>query len=229
MAGELEGKTVLITAGPTHEYIDDMRYLANPSTGRMGIELAIEGRHRGAKVHLVCGPTHLRAPDGVSYHSVVSALDMFSEVSKYFDSCDVFIASAAVGDYRPATRVAGKIKKGPETINLELIKNPDILKTMGDKQSDKQVIAGFSLESSDFLKHGLRKLLDKNCDLMFINSPQSFGSGRGNSMLIHERGVAYRFSGVNKLQLSMHILDCVEDVLAGRELPVLEAFEQESR
>ncbi|MCF6228728.1 MAG: phosphopantothenoylcysteine decarboxylase, partial [Planctomycetes bacterium] len=181
MAGELAGKTVLITAGPTHEYIDDVRYLANPSTGRMGIELATEARHRGAKVHLVCGPTHLRAPDGVSYHSVVSALDMLSEVSKYFDSCDVFIASAAVGDYRPAIRTEGKIKKGPETINLELIKNPDILKTMGKKQSDSQVIAGFCLESSDFLKQGLRKLLDKNCDLMFINSPQSFGSGRGNS------------------------------------------------
>ncbi|MEE9311540.1 MAG: phosphopantothenoylcysteine decarboxylase [Planctomycetota bacterium] len=226
MAGELEGKTVLITAGPTHEYIDDVRYLANPSTGRMGIELANEARDRGAKVHLVCGPTHLRAPDGVLFHRVVGALDMFREVSKYFESCDVFIASAAVGDYRPVIRTEGKIKKGPETITLELIKNPDILKTMGEKQSDTQVIAGFSLEISDFQKHGLGKLLDKNCDLMFINSPHSFGSGRGNSMLIHECGVAYRFSGVNKLQLSMHILDCVEDVLAGRDLPVLEAFEQ---
>lgn len=227
MARELDGKVVLVTAGPTYEFIDEVRYLGNPSTGRMGIELAIEARDRGAKVHLICGPTHLRAPDGVSYHSVVSACDMFEAVESRFASSDVFIASAAVGDYRPVSRIEGKFKKGPDAITLDLVKNPDILKIMGDTQTAGQVVAGFSLETSDLLKHGYGKLVDKRCQLMFINSPSNFGASRGNSMLIHEHGVAFRFAGVNKMQLSQHILNCVEDILAGRELPVLEAFEQE--
>ncbi|MHC4839686.1 MAG: phosphopantothenoylcysteine decarboxylase domain-containing protein [Planctomycetota bacterium] len=228
MAGELEGKTVLVTAGPTYEFIDEVRFLGNPSTGRMGIELAIEARDRGATVHLVCGPTHLRAPDGVSFHSVTSAVQMYEAVEKRFDRCDVFIASSAVGDYRPASRIEGKFKKGPETLTLELVKNPDILKSMGERRKEGQVIAGFSLETSELLKHGHGKLIDKHCQLMFINSPHSFGQGRGSSMLIHEGGVANRFDGQTKMQLSNHILDCVEDILGGRELPVIEAFEQET-
>ena len=134
MAGGIEGADVLITAGPTHEYLDDVRYLGNPSTGRMGLELAEAARNRGAIVTMVIGPCQLMPPPGIHWISVTSATEMLAAVKERFDESKVFIASAAVSDYRPAVRVEGKEKKGPKKKTLELIKNPDILKTVTRKR-----------------------------------------------------------------------------------------------
>lgn len=225
MAGGLEGVEVLITAGPTHEYLDDVRFLGNPSTGRMGLELAEAARAKGALVTVVIGPNNLMPPPGIHWIPVVSATDMLEAVKERFSECRVFIAAAAVSDYRPHYRVEGKIKKGKKLKTLELIKNPDILKTVTRKRHKDQVIVGYSLESKDLLKNGRKKMLAKRCDLMVVNGPGHFGDAHEHVWVLNKRGVVKEIPPSGKRKVAETVIELVDASLHREVLHVTKRFE----
>ncbi|MBL8752315.1 MAG: phosphopantothenoylcysteine decarboxylase, partial [Planctomycetes bacterium] len=139
--------SILITAGPTREYLDDVRFLSNGSSGRMGCALAEAARQAGCRVTLVLGPVEVSPPSGVTVVPVVSALEMQAAAERAFADCDAVIAAAAVGDWRPATRAAGKPARGPDELVLRLIPNPDIVAGLAGRKG-RRIVVGFALESA---------------------------------------------------------------------------------
>lgn len=188
----LRGKRVLITAGPTHEYIDPVRYLSNASSGKMGWALARAARRAGAKVCLVAGPVDLRAPWGVEMVPVVSAQDMFDATTSAFSDADIAILAAAVADYRPKATSDHKLKKANEPLNtLELIENPDILAHLGSHKQN-QFVVGFAAETHDVMVHARVKLERKGCDMLVANdvsrATSTFGSDTNEVTLVYPSG-----------------------------------------
>lgn len=176
-----KGKKILVTAGPTYEALDPVRFLGNHSSGKMGFEIAKAAANLGAEVTLVTGPTHQTATHTLIYvKPVVSAEDMYNEVHKHFESSDIAILSAAVADYRPKNVSDQKIKKADETFVIELEKTKDILKSLG-KIKTNQFLVGFALETNNELEHAKGKLKSKNLDLIVLNSLQDKGAGFGGS------------------------------------------------
>ena len=177
----LRGKTILITAGPTYEAIDPVRFIGNHSSGKMGFEIAKAAANLGAKVILVTGPTHQTINHSlISVKPVVSAQEMDDEVHQHFKNVDVAILSAAVADYRPKTVASQKIKKKESTFSIELEKTKDILKSLGEVKQN-QVLVGFALETNNELENAKGKLQSKNLDLIVLNSLQDKGAGFGVS------------------------------------------------
>ena len=172
-------KSFLITAGPTFEMIDPVRFIGNFSSGKMGYELAKEASRLGAKVHLISGPSNEQINDeNIVLKRIVSADEMFDECSKVFNDIDVFIMSAAVSDYKPSKKNHSKIKKDKsEKISVQLIKNKDILKSLASKKTKGQKVIGFSLETEDELKNATKKLKNKNLDAIILNSLNDEGAG----------------------------------------------------
>ena len=172
-------KSFLITAGPTFEMIDPVRFIGNFSSGKMGYELAKEASRLGAKVHLISGPSNEQINDeNIILKRIVSADEMFDECSKVFNDIDVFIMSAAVSDYKPSKKNHNKIKKDKsEKISVQLIKNKDILKSLASKKTKGQKVIGFSLETEDELKNATKKLKNKNLDAVILNSLNDKGAG----------------------------------------------------
>ncbi|MBL7991372.1 MAG: phosphopantothenoylcysteine decarboxylase [Candidatus Kapabacteria bacterium] len=172
------GKTVLITAGPTYEKIDDVRFIGNYSSGKMGFALAEEAAHYGAKVTLIAGPVGLETPNNVQRVDVESAREMFDEVMKRRAESDVVVLAAAVADFTPIEKYDGKIKKEDtgETMTLRLTKTPDILAAVGAVKGDKQVVVGFALEAHNHVENARKKLTAKRADIIVLNAlgkPQS--------------------------------------------------------
>ena len=177
----LRGKKVLITAGPTYEALDPVRFIGNHSSGKMGFEIAKASANLGAQVILVTGPTHQSiAHASVDLKPVISAEDMYNEVHKYFLDSDIAILSAAVADYRPKNVADQKIKKKDSTFTIELEKTKDILKSCGELK-DKKFLVGFALETNNELENARGKLESKNLDLIVLNSLQDKGAGFGVS------------------------------------------------
>ena len=173
----LKTKQVLITAGPTFESIDPVRYIGNHSSGKMGFALAEVAYSLGAEVHLISGPTHLPNPNpGIALHRVKTAQEMYRVSHKFFDDSDIAICAAAVSDYRPKKVYKEKIKKQPSELFLELEKNPDILASFGKKKK-KCTLVGFALETEREKEHALEKLKRKNLDFIVLNSLNDKGSG----------------------------------------------------
>ena len=174
-----KNKSFLITAGPTFEMIDPVRFIGNFSSGKMGYELAKEASRLGAKVHLISGPSNEQINDeNIILKRIVSADEMFDECSKVFNDVDVFIMSAAVSDYKPSKKNHNKIKKDKsEKISVQLIKNKDILKSLASKKTKGQKVIGFSLETEDELKNATKKLKNKNLDAIILNSLNDEGAG----------------------------------------------------
>ena len=172
-------KSFLITAGPTFEMIDPVRFIGNFSSGKMGYELAKEASRLGAKVHLISGPSNEQINDeNIILKRIVSADEMFDECSKVFNDVDVFIMSAAVSDYKPSKKNHNKIKKDKsEKISVQLVKNKDILKSLALKKTKGQKVIGFSLETEDELKNATKKLKNKNLDAIILNSLNDEGAG----------------------------------------------------
>lgn len=177
----LYGKKVLITAGPTYEALDPVRFIGNHSSGKMGFEIAKAAANLGAEVVLVSGPTHQTVTHSlVAVKPVVSAEDMYNEVHKHFEASDIAILSAAVADYRPKNVASQKIKKKDATFSIELEKTKDILKSLGAIKAH-QLLVGFALETNNELEHAKGKLQSKNLDLIVLNSLQDKGAGFGVS------------------------------------------------
>lgn len=173
---DLIHKKVLVTAGPTREDIDPVRYITNRSSGKMGYAIAKAARNRGAEVTLISGGSNLLPPQGVNYISVHSAEDMYNEVMKYYDSMDYVIKSAAVSDYRPETIETSKIKKSHENLNIKLVKNKDILYELG-KLKKSQILIGFAAETNNLDQYASEKLITKNLDMIVANDVTMENSG----------------------------------------------------
>lgn len=175
----LRGRRVLVTAGPTQEALDPVRFLSNHSTGKMGYAVAARAAMRGAVVTLVSGPTALEAPHGVQRVDVVSAHDMYEAVISRADAQDMIIKAAAVGDYRPAETATEKLKKSDEELHISLARNPDILAELGRKKRPGQLLCGFAMETQNLLDNAADKLRRKNCDMLVANSLRDAGAGFG--------------------------------------------------
>ena len=174
----LEGKSALVTAGPTYENIDPVRFIGNYSSGKMGMAIAEALANEGVQVHLVMGPSVLQSSHPlINQINVTSADDMYQACLQKFENADIAVMSAAVADYRAKTQATEKIKKKDESMSIELEKTIDILKTLGHKKSDKQIVVGFALESKDEEAYAQKKLKSKNADLIVLNSIRDEGAG----------------------------------------------------
>ena len=173
----LKGKHVLITAGPTYEAIDPVRFIGNHSSGKMGFEIALAAANLGATVSLVSGPTHLSINHSlIKLIDVVSAQDMYEATHAYFKTSDIVICAAAVADYKPKFVAANKIKKNESTLHLELEKTKDVLASLGDIKQH-QFLVGFALETNNEVENAKSKLKRKNLDLIVLNSLNDNGAG----------------------------------------------------
>jgi phosphopantothenoylcysteine decarboxylase / phosphopantothenate---cysteine ligase len=212
--GRLAGKKALVTAGPTYEAIDPVRFIGNHSSGKMGMAIAKELYRRGAEVTLVMGPTTLSfSANGIHLIKVVSAQEMYTVCQDIFDRADIAVLSAAVADYTPVVKADQKIKKKEETFNIELTKTKDILKTLGQKKRNNQVLVGFALETTDERKNALQKLSDKNADMIVLNSLNDAGAGFGhdtNRVTIFEKnGKEFQFDTKTKDDVAKDIVNTI--------------------
>lgn len=208
---ELKGKNVLVTAGPTQEAIDPVRYITNKSTGKMGYALAYQAALMGAKVTLVTGPTNLEIPFGISeVIKVKSAQQMYEAVTSSFDEMDIVIKSAAVADYKPKNISDSKIKKSDSDLVLELDRNKDILFELG-KLKTKQVLVGFAAETDDLIANAQKKLAKKNLDFIVANDLKQEGAGFAGDTnivkLLFADGNIEELPIMTKNQLSKEIYD----------------------
>ena len=208
------GKTVLITAGPTYEALDPVRFIGNHSSGKMGFSLAEAAANRGAKVILISGPSSQTTNhQNIEIHHVISAKEMFAEVFKYYENCDIAIASAAVADYAPKEVALEKIKKNDDSLTIELVKNPDILKTMGERKNH-QFLVGFALETQHEEENAKTKLEKKNLDMIVLNSLRDTGAGfKGdtNKIKIITKTEVKEFNLKSKNEVAEDILNFAEE------------------
>lgn len=215
----LSGLTVMVTAGPTREEIDPVRYISNHSSGKMGYAIASEARRRGAKVLLISGPTALAAPCGISVVRVTSAVEMQNEVMAHVAECDVVIKAAAVADYRPLTRSGTKIKKKSDSTTLELVKNPDILAGLGNMKT-RPFLVGFAAETDALAENAAKKLNEKNLDMIVANDVSQTDAGfnvdTNRARLFFRDGTSSEQGLMSKNQLAGVILDHVAARRAGR-------------
>lgn len=178
-SSRLQGKKVLISAGPTQEKVDPVRYFTNHSSGKMGFALAEAAAQLGAEVTIVAGPVHLETPAGnVRRIDVISADDMYDAVWKHYESSDIVIKAAAVADYRPKMTFDQKMKKDASDLNIEMERTKDILHALGERKSH-QFLVGFAAETNDVLQYGKKKLKEKNLDAIVINNVAEAGAGFG--------------------------------------------------
>jgi phosphopantothenoylcysteine decarboxylase/phosphopantothenate--cysteine ligase len=212
MAGtkDLEGRKILITAGPTREYIDKVRFISNPSTGKMGFELAKAAQERGAEVTLITGPVNLETPNGVKRIDVVSAEDMFKSVKSNIKRKHLIIMSAAIEDFTPLKKADTKLKKEDQEIfTFEFTKVIDILKYLGQNKKDHKLI-GFAVETDDELINAKKKLSEKNLDMIVLNNPNTPGAGFGtdtNVVTLIDRKLSEQLPIMSKYEVANKILD----------------------
>ena len=214
----LKGLKVLVTAGPTYEKLDPVRFIGNYSSGKMGHALAVAFAQRGAEVHLVIGPNHLRIQHpNIVVHPVESAREMLESCLEVFDACSLTVLSAAVADYRPAHMADDKIKKQGEHLTLDLVKNPDIAATLGQRKQPHQKVVGFALETTNEKVHAAEKLKRKNLDLIVLNSLRNEGAGFGADTnqisLIWPDNISHDFGLMHKQKVADIIVDAAIDLL----------------
>lgn len=220
---DLQGRTVLVTAGPTREPLDPARFLSNPSTGKMGYLLARTARRRGAKVLLVSGPSSLPLPPGVEAIRVETATEMHEAVMARWQDAEVVVKSAAVADFRPAVCEAHKVKKEDAGLELQLVRTPDILKELaaGRGSSHVPLLVGFAAESRDHLAAGRRKLAAKNIDLLVVNDiggqHTGFGADTNQVTLLDTSGAAEELPLLSKEETADLIWDRVAGMLGPQD------------
>ena len=216
----LNGVRILITAGPTYEPIDPVRFVGNRSSGKMGYAVAHAARERGAQVVLVSGPSALHPPAGVQVIKVQTAQQMYEAVSEQFDACDVFIATAAVADYRPECMLPYKRKRRASKWTLKLVPNPDILGTMAQRRTH-QLLVGFAAETDKVLENAQYKLRTKDLDLLALNDVLEPGSGfevdTNRLTLLYADGRVQPLPQMSKLECARHLMDAIESLLQRSE------------
>ena len=207
---DLQGKNVVVTAGPTREYIDAVRFITNRSSGKMGYAIAEAAYARGATVTLISGPSAVRPPVGVEPCNVESVLEMQTAVFNVFDRADVVVMAAAVSDYRPQTFSSQKLKKTEAQLTIALERTDDITKALGARKTH-QILIGFAAETEDLLVHAKRKLIDKNCDLIVANDVSMEGAGFETDTnivtLLDREGIVEALPLLTKREVADIILD----------------------
>jgi len=200
---------VLVTAGPTREHIDPVRYLSNESSGRMGFEIARAAADAGHRVTLIAGPVHMETPSGVERVDVVSALDMLAALEEHFPAADALYMAAAVGDFRPAERLEGKWKKkeeGGDAAVLELVENPDLLRTVARDKGARKVIA-FALETADGPRRAAAKLARKNADRIVLNGASALNAEESSVTVLDAQGPVWSAEGRPKRETAARLVD----------------------
>jgi phosphopantothenoylcysteine decarboxylase/phosphopantothenate--cysteine ligase len=217
---DLSGQTILVTAGPTREPFDPVRFISNRSSGRMGYALASTARQRGGEVTLISGPTNIQPPPGVNFIRVTAAAEMYEEVMKRSREMSVIVKAAAVSDYRPADISEHKIKKGEQSLEISLERNPDILQELGlrrEREKKPNILVGFAAESRDHLDEGRRKLTAKKLDLIAVNDIKAEGAGfeveTNRITLIDKDGTAEELPLLSKEETAHRIWDTVVRLL----------------
>jgi phosphopantothenoylcysteine decarboxylase / phosphopantothenate---cysteine ligase len=196
---------ILITAGPTREYLDDVRYLSNASSGRMGYAIAEAVTAAGHQAVLVSGPVMLTPPEGCEVHQVETTQDLLDTCNRLFLDCQGVIATAAVCDYRPRERFPGKLAKTGVSLELELVETADVLAELGVQKRNRWIV-GFALESDEFAHiNALRKLKQKNCDAIVLNRPTAIGSTSNQIEIIDQAGISVAAFSGEKLDVARHL------------------------
>lgn len=218
-SNKLSGKTVLISAGPTQEAMDPVRFISNHSSGKQGYAIAKAAKAMGANVILVSGPVQLEKIEGIQTIDVTSALDMFEAIKQNADKADYIIMAAAVSDYRPENIAEHKIKKNDDTIEMTFVKNPDILAYLGQRKTKKQIICGFAMETQNLDKNAKEKLEKKNCDMLIANN--LFVSGAGfqtdtNIVSLLTKDSIEHLPKLSKEELGQKILETMMKIEEGK-------------
>nr|HPI80202.1 phosphopantothenoylcysteine decarboxylase [Cyclobacteriaceae bacterium] len=211
---KLSGKQALVTAGPTHEALDPVRFIGNNSSGKMGFAIAEALANEGARVTLVTGPTHLaHQHPGIERKNVTSAAEMYEACLGPFATADVAVFAAAVADYRPATMAVQKIKKKDNGPTLQLVKTHDIAAELGQQKKKGQFTVGFALETENEEENALKKIAAKNFDLIVLNSLNDQGAGFGHDTnkikLINKKGEIVEFSLKDKKEVASDIVNAI--------------------
>lgn len=211
-AASMENHKVLVTAGPTYEAIDPVRFIGNHSTGKMGFAIVESLLERGAKVVLIAGPTQCQVHhENLTRIDIRTAEEMLVVATDHFPSCTGGIFAAAVSDYRPKSVAEQKIKKSSDVMNIEMVKNPDVLKTIGGLKTEQQFLVGFALETNNALEYGAEKLKKKNLDLIVVNSLEDEGAGFGHDTnkitLLDFNNKSTKFELSSKKVVANNILD----------------------
>lgn len=219
ISNKLSEKTVLISAGPTQEAMDPVRFISNHSSGKQGYAIAKAAKAMGANVILVSGPVQLEKIEGIQTIDVTSALDMFEAIKQNADKADYIIMAAAVSDYRPENIAEHKIKKSDDTIEMTFVKNPDILAYLGQCKTKKQIICGFAMETQDLDKNAKEKLEKKNCDMLIANN--LFVSGAGfqtdtNIVSLLTKDSIEHLPKLSKEELGQKILETMMKIEEGK-------------
>lgn len=213
---DYKGKNIMITAGPTREAIDPVRYISNHSTGKMGYAIAQAAVERGANVTLITGPTHLIPPSGCKVIQVTTTKEMYDEAISAFNECDIVIKAAAPCDYKCETILSSKMKKQGQNISIDLIQNPDILQALGSRKKN-QILIGFAAESDHELEYGKEKLQRKNLDMICINNILKdnigFGYDTNQITIVKRSGEQKTIPLMSKVDLAHKILDETLDLV----------------
>lgn len=216
---DMAGLKVLVTAGPTVEKIDPVRYITNHSSGKMGYAVAEIASKRGADVTLISGPVHIEPPAFVKTVNIQSADDMYNAVMDNLSDCDILVKAAAVADYTVPNASDEKIKKKDDDLSLALSKTKDILKAVGERKTDRQIICGFSMETSNLIENSKKKLVSKNCDMIIANNLKDDGAGFGvdtNKVTIITENNADSLDVMTKKETAEKILDAALSLLKSK-------------
>lgn len=213
---DLEGEKILVTAGPTREPLDPVRYISNYSSGKMGYALAIAARRRGASVTLISGPSALPAPRGINFVPVSSAVEMRDAVMENLSSSTIIIKAAAVADYRPSVRSNSKIKKQDDKLVISLERNPDVIAEIGKKKGSR-ILVGFAVETENLLENARAKLTGKNMDVIIANDVTEEGAGFGCDTniikILSDDGEVEALPLMSKMEAADRILDRVKKII----------------
>lgn len=209
----LKGKKILVTAGPTHEALDPVRFIGNNSSGKMGVAIAEEFANRGADVQLILGPSEIIVEHKIKTERVTSANEMYDACMKNFKTYDIIVMAAAVADYAPLNKSKEKIKKLQNDLSLPLVKTKDILSRAGELKSKKQTLVGFALETENEKKNALGKLSKKNADIIVLNSLNDDGAGFGHNTnkitIFDKHGKEYKFQTKPKRDVAIDIVNTI--------------------
>lgn len=206
---------ILITAGPTREYLDPVRFLSNASSGKLGYAIAAAAVRRGHMVELISGPVALKPPKGMKVTQVVTSEEMFEAAARLFPQCDAAVMAAAVCDYRPVKRSNRKLKKTGKRLTIRFRATQDIAAYLGRRKGSRKLI-GFALESHDGLKNAAEKLRRKNCDAIILNQPDTIGAETATLQILRTAGGCGPPVTGTKLRLAARILELVEELHSNR-------------
>lgn len=209
----MNARRLLITSGPTREYLDPVRYLSNGSSGRMGCSLAAAALNKGFEVTIVSGPVHVEYPNQATVVRVDSTQEMLEQVMKLWPESDGMIAAAAPSDFRPKTCSKSKLKKSDDTdeLTIEFVKNPDILAAVGKEKQGSQWTIGFALETENGVENAVAKLKKKNCDYIVLNDPSAIDAGESRVAMIDQTGKVVDSIAGTKTVIAKRIVDLIAE------------------